>query len=66
MAARNIEEDVLVLARHLLLAARVRETEEARFAYASAQKAARDAAMKEYVDSLPAVREILLRGKANG
>jgi hypothetical protein len=61
--AKGIEEDVVVLARHLILAEEVRSIEERSFGYPSERKATREKAMQAYMAHLPAVREILTREK---
>ena len=63
--SKNIEADIQTLAKHLLLAAAVREIDDGQAGgYPSERKSRREAAIRQYMEHLPEVREILLRGKS--
>ena len=62
--SKSIEEDILILARHLILAEEVRAIEERSFPYQSERKAAREKALQAYMQNLAPVREIILRRKS--
>ena len=60
----KVSKDVLILAQHLLLMAAIREIEGRQMGYPGDRKIERDRAVAAYMEHLPEVREILLRGKS--